>query len=970
MRRWWIFLAIALLLLGLALIFPRWGAAVLAFFGANADVIQALEAALQIALFLGSAVTFLFGWRERSRAHKEVTAGTAHAEDEAVVVQHGGVAAHQVAIGRDVYGDVIVVADPRRLWQHIRRRLPEAELEGATEAYLRYLVDRYYYLELKGMGVTDKIALRLPLLDVYVPLRARMELPEGEAWAERLRVAGRKPTEDEVEAMGKRLSEPISVLDLVRDNDGLIILGDPGAGKTTFLKYLALMLAQGRGESLNLGHRLPILVPLAAYADALSEGDIPLDTFIERYYQNRGIDVPLGTMLNEALDKGAALVLLDGLDEVRDLSQRHLVVNRVLDFYTFRRKQGNKFVITSRIVGYREVRPAVKGLAECTLVDFDDEDIERFVTQWTQAIERAAKGETRVAVEDAATEREELLQAINRHPGVRRLAANPLLLTILALMKRQGIVLPERRVELYHTYVETLLKHWNLARGLDPRYARDLDVKETLKILGPLALWMQETSPGRGLVKQEALRRQLVQIYTERGFEDPEAHVEKFIKDVREHAALLLERGAREYGFIHLTFQEYLAAVGIGDRGQQSVEPVVEILAQHVGEEAWWEVSLLTIGYMGIIQQRDEAAAAVVQELMGRAPGEPGEAVILVGEAVHDAWPGGVTRQARQEVVYALLSTMRDDEHVSPVLRSAAGRTLAKLGDPRIEVLEPLHIKWIEIPAGPFLMGEREEQYTHTIPYTYWISRYPITNAQFQAFVEAGGYEEPRYWTKAGWRWKKSENVTGPPNLDEPWNLANHPRVAITWYEALAFTRWLTEQMRKEGLLREGYAVQLPNEPEWEKAARGGLQIPAHPYNPADPSTLNLQPLTLNPQPDRVYPWGNDPDPNRANYRDTGIGTTSAVGCFSGGASPYGVEEMSGNVWEWTRSVWKEYPYDSTDGRENLDAPRAVRVLRGGSFDVNLRVVRCSLRGWDGPDLRDRLSGFRVVVSPFATAGK
>jgi hypothetical protein len=93
-------------------------------------------------------------------------------------------------------------------------------------------------------------------------------------------------------------------------------------------------------------------------------------------------------------------------------------------------------------------------------------------------------------------------------------------------MKRQGVLLPERRVQLYDQYVQTLLRHWNLSRGLDRRVARDLDVLETTRVLAPLALWMQETSPGAGLVKGAALRRKLEAIYAERHVDDgaPVAH--------------------------------------------------------------------------------------------------------------------------------------------------------------------------------------------------------------------------------------------------------------------------------------------------------------------------------------------------------------------------------------------------------------------------------------------------------------
>ena len=125
------------------------------------------------------------------------------------------------------------------------------------------------------------------------------------------------------------------------------------------------------------------------------------------------------------------------------------------------------------------------------------------------------------------------------------------------------------------------------------------------------------------------------------------------------------------------------------------------------------------------------------------------------------------------------------------------------------------------------------------------------------------------------------------------------------------------------------------------------------------------------------YPWGNEPDPNRANYGDTGIYTTSAVGCFPGGASrPYGVEDMSGNVWEWTRSLWEKggkdwsapifmYPYRPDDGREELEVSNEVvlRVLRGGAFWDFHQDVRCASRGRNVPQGVLNSVGFRLVVA-------
>ena len=386
------------------------------------------------------------------------------------------------------------------------------------------------------------------------PLNARVELPEGETWSRDLRIGGRPITKD-AGAAGPRLSEPRPVAGLLREYDGVIILGDPGAGKTTFLKYLAVQVAIGHGADFGLDGKLPVLLPLSAYAHALAARDVPLQDYLAEYYRGLGVDLPVRDLVDTALAAGDALLLMDGLDEVKEVGQRHLVVDRVVDFFTFHRTRvadrlrRNKFVLTTRIVGYRDVRRTIEGIAECTLVDFGKEEITEFVGKWTRAIEQAARGRSPLAAEEASTEQEALLAAIDRSPGVRGLAANPLLLTILALMKRQGISLPDRRIELYQKYVETLLKHWNLARSLGRPLTRDLDVTETMKVLAPLALWMHETSAGVGLVRREEMRRKLAAIYRARGMTDPDRLADQFLADVRDHAGLLLERGPGEVRF-------------------------------------------------------------------------------------------------------------------------------------------------------------------------------------------------------------------------------------------------------------------------------------------------------------------------------------------------------------------------------------------------------------------------------------
>jgi len=300
--------------------------------------------------------------------------------------------------------------------------------------------------------------------------------------------------------------------------------------------------------------------------------------------------------------------------------------------------------------------------------------------------------------------------------------------------------------------------------------------------------------------------------------------------------------------------------------------------------------------------------------------------------------------------------------------RAQIGIELAKLGDPRPEVMTIDGMEFCYVPPGAFWMGSNKGEQNNKplhkvdIDYGYWIGRYPVTNAQFQAFVEDGGYRNPAFWAEAQAQgyWKDGKTKDwgdwrdAPYDHGTPYTLPNHPRVGITWYESLAFTRWLSQTWP---------GTRLPSEAEWEKAARGGAQIPVTPLiRPA--TNLNLGPLsslrlTSNPLPQRHYPWGNSFDANLTNCKETGLASTNAVGAFSMAKSPYGAEEMSGNVWEWCQSQGKNYDYSPNDGRERLDV-YAGRVLRGSAYYSKIMRSYCFSRNGDLPDLRYFNWGSRV----------
>jgi len=233
----------------------------------------------------------------------------------------------------------------------------------------------------------------------------------------------------------------------------------------------------------------------------------------------------------------------------------------------------------------------------------------------------------------------------------------------------------------------------------------------------------------------------------------------------------------------------------------------------------------------------------------------------------------------------------------------------------------------IEIPEGSFLMGSHaaegipasEGQQQEISLSTYNIGKYPVTIAQYAEFIKRSDYPAPE---RVGWSGRK------PPKTK-----LNHPVVGVSWYDAIAYCEWLSEMTQRP--------FRLPTEAEWEKAARGSDG--------------------------RRYPWGDVWDAAKCNNQAE---ETTPVDAFPDGASPFGCLDMIGNASEWTSTLWGSnwqqsdypYPYDKSDGRENLDAERTIhRIYRGGDCDDKISLLRCAARSWYAPDHRHKLRGFRVA---------
>ncbi|MCA1831433.1 MAG: ergothioneine biosynthesis protein EgtB [Actinomycetota bacterium] len=253
------------------------------------------------------------------------------------------------------------------------------------------------------------------------------------------------------------------------------------------------------------------------------------------------------------------------------------------------------------------------------------------------------------------------------------------------------------------------------------------------------------------------------------------------------------------------------------------------------------------------------------------------------------------------------------------------------------------------VAGGPFVMGTGSESWAydnekqaHTVNVApFWIDVTPVTNAQYIEFVEAGGYDDPRFWDARGWKWRTKNHVEMPQFWERDgagsWSRTrfgwleplppDEPAQHVCWYEADAFARWAGKR--------------LPTEAEWEKAAS---------WSPAGKKIR--------------YPWGNNaPTEERANLGQRHFGPAS-IGAYPGGASPWGCHHMIGDVWEWTSSDFLPYPgftaFPYPEYSEVFFGPK-YKVLRGGSWATHQTAVRNTFRNWDFPIRRQIFAGFRCA---------
>jgi formylglycine-generating enzyme required for sulfatase activity len=867
------------------------------------------------------------------------------------------------------------------------RTKPVSRASRKVEAsYLKAVMARCSTLPLGGRDFRDStpLGLSMPLEKVYVALNTTEQPPEAR---ERAREIGDLPEAREM----KR----ISALRAFIESKHLLLLGEPGSGKTTFADHLALCLAgerrnPGTGWAGNLKAHdvawkgrapLPIRIRLRHFAadreslpaDSSSSGQAEhLLAYVTKRLEKGHYDADLPPHVLHCLQTGDALLILDGLDEIGDPGRRQQVAEAIVDLARHRYPD-IRLLVTCRVrqypmdsAGCPMAAWALPGFRVVTLADFDRDQIDAFVGAWFTVLYEL----DRFSEEVRDQKTQSLRGAIRVRPDLQDIAPRPILLTQMALVHDIEGELPATRVQLYDVCADLLLwkwEQWRAKQAGQQLMAEDW-IRERMDMPGlrkddlqrALDHAVYKAHEGQGAadkgptdIPEETLRRLVCECLqrTDRRMPNHEAvgKAQLFIDEyLRLRNGLIVPAGEHTFQTPHRTFQEFLAARWLHlDRRFDRTAPALV----RDSYDLWREVFLLAVGQARLGDAVDAVDLLCPAEWPDGVEGW--RELILAGQGLAEVGLPKARSDERgptveRSVVGFLQRTMQDADAAGqpyrpptvPVpTRYAASETLDRLG-------------WLPEDLDAFVVVPKARSEV-----SVYVGKYPVTNHQFTRFIDAEAYNNPAYWggtASDAWRWRMEKHDTdwrgeGPVAQPKYWD---HPRfgkgrrgypvVGVSWYEAVAYCVWLEEQLQASDLTL--------------CASRGGGLEPLD----LEPATLTVR---LPSEEEWVaaaggeeggrYPWGSNWHESRANTAEGGIGGTSPVGMYPSGRSRdarsgelIGVWDMGGNVWEWVASE------------------EGLSPLRGGSW-LNLRYharVTRRLR-LDPHDSRDYI-GFRVVVSP------
>ncbi|MBP9947488.1 MAG: HEAT repeat domain-containing protein, partial [Vicinamibacteria bacterium] len=500
-------------------------------------------------------------------------------------------------------------------------RLSEAAGEIAESIYRQDIANDYRYADFKGIAQTKKI-VSLEIDDLFVDLKIRRATdgtwrhdPDG-AFDEERAFSGKTPLKVEKEDRSEvaKLTPPVRFDALLASPGLTVLLGGPGSGKTTVVKRIARLSALGGDRQRSRlpfapESLFPIVLPLTAYASDGNGAD--LLSFVRARLR-----ATWGSALEQVFDEhwalGQCVLLLDGLDEIAHLGDRIACARAIDDFVPSIDR--NRVVVTSRLVGYATCALSTQS-SYATLQPFEPSDIDHFIRQWHRAFERSMRpAAPQLAVADA--EAKDLIDNIRRSERVQALASNPLMLTIISLIKHQNVRLPERRVQLYEVIMETMLTSWSMARGLsrDAGSSRPESGSDgSRKLWAAVAYWMHETQ--NRTVAKRLLHEKLAEILFQMGKTEIEAEGEaaEYVRTASEQSGFIEERGADQFAFMHQSFQEYLAAQHLVLMKPASKGP--DRVIERADDPRWHEVVRLAVGFIGVVQKNDGGATELVERM-------------------------------------------------------------------------------------------------------------------------------------------------------------------------------------------------------------------------------------------------------------------------------------------------------------------------------------------------------------------